>query len=180
MTTLPDSGESSSSDEPESLGQNYIRFDDSLADGRELTVNFQGEAGPDEWFAVLVSTEDRRVVEWVRIDLDTDHQGQGSIAFQDGDVFLVVAPWDENASGYHYNWERADSWSYSWQAELGADDPDDPEDTGYDKVEDLPETPGDGEGGVGMPGCGCATGGGAVSGGLLALLGLLGLARRRD
>jgi MYXO-CTERM domain-containing protein len=183
VSTLPDSGESSSSDEPESLGQNYIRFDDSLDDGRPLTVNFQGATGPDEWFAVLVSTADRRVAEVVRIDLDADHQGQGSIDFQDGDVYLAVAPWDESAAGYHYNWERADSWSYSWQAELGEGDPDDtedPDDTGYDKVEDLPETPGDGDGGVGMPGCGCATGGSAAGGGLLAMLGLFGLARRRD
>jgi MYXO-CTERM domain-containing protein len=184
VTTLPDSGESTSSDEPESLGQNYIRFDDGLDEGRDLHVTFQGEAGPDEWFAVLVSTEDRRVVETVRLELDENHQGEGWIAFQGGDVFLVVAPWDESASGYHYNWDNAQSWSYSWQAELGdesdPDDPGDTDDTGYDKVDDLPETPGDDLGGVGMPGCGCATGGGAAGGALLAMLAVVGLARRRD
>jgi MYXO-CTERM domain-containing protein len=130
---------------------------------------------------VLVSTENRRVVETVRIELDASHLGEASIAFQGGDVYLVVAPWDESAAGYHYNWEYADSWGYSWTAELvdsgDPEDPEDPEDTGYDKVDDLPETP---EGGVGMPGCGCTSGGAAGGGALLGLLGLLGLARRRD
>ncbi len=184
VTSLPDAGESTGSDEPESLGQNYIRFDDALDDGRDLEISFQGEAGPDEWYAVLVSTEDRRVVEAVRIELDENHQGTGTIAFQGGDSYLVVAPWDHNAEGYHYNWDNAESWSYSWSAALtdGGTDPDDtenPEDTGYDKVDDLPETP-DGEGGVGMPGCGCATGATAPAGALLGLLAVLGLARRRD
>ena len=182
VTSLPDAGESSGSDEPESLGQNYIRFDDALDTGKDLHVTFQGEAGPDEWFAVLVSTEGRRVVQTVRMELDDSHQGEGFIAFEGGDVFLVVSPWDEDASGYHYNWDSATSWSYSWAAELGDDsepDPTDTADTGYDKVDDLPETPGDGSG-VGMPGCGCTTSGAAPGGAALALLALLGLARRRD
>ncbi len=185
VTSLPSSGEDSSSDQPESLGQNYIRFDDGLDEGKDLKVTFQGDAGPDEWYAVLVSTENRQVVQAVRIELDSGHLGEGTISFEGGDVYLVVAPWDESAAGYHYNWEYADSWGYSWSAELtdGGGDPDDtenPDDTGYDKVDDLPATPGDDEPGVGMPGCGCASGGAAGGGALLGLLGLLGLARRRD
>ncbi len=135
---------------------------------------------------MLVSTEDRQVVDATRIELDADHAGEGWIEFQGGDVYLVVAPWDHTAQGYHYNWDRAESWSYTWNAELtdGTDpeDPEDPDDTGYDKVEDLPDRPNgeDDPGGVGMPGCGCASGGAAPAGALLGLLGVLGVARRRD
>ncbi len=183
ITSLPASGESGTSDEPESLGQNYIRFDDSLGGGGDLRVTFQGEAGPSEWFAVLVSTQNGAVAETVRLDLDGNHEGEGWIEFQDGDVYLVVAPWDHDAEGPHFNWDSAPSYAYSWQAELGdagdPEDPEDPNDTGYDKNDDLPATPGDGAG-VGMPGCGCASGGQVGSGALLALLGLMGLARRRD
>ncbi len=184
---LPDAGESSSSDEPQSLGLNYIRFDEDAFGGQDLRVDFAGESGPDHWFAILVSTEDDEVREIVTLELDDDFSGDAWIAPQDGDVYLVVSPWDESVQGYHYNWERAESWSYTWTAELGegAEEPEENEDTGYDKIDDLPERPGvddEGEGGVGMPGCGCASGGGAASGAALGLMGLAGLAirRRRD
>jgi MYXO-CTERM domain-containing protein len=184
VSTLPADGSSSASDEPESLGQNYIRFDDGLASEGDLHVTFQGEAGPDQWYAVLVATANRQVVEVVRIELDDDHRGEGWIQFQGGDVFLAVAPWDEGAEGYHYNWENAPSYEYSWQADAeeggGPDDTEEPDDTGYEKDTDLPVTPGDDTPGVGMPGCGCASGAAAPSAALLSLLGLLGLARRRD
>ncbi len=181
VTSLPDGGESSGADEPESLGQNYIRFDDGLDSGKDLHVEFQGEAGPDQWFAVLVATSGRRVVQTVRLELDETHMGDGSIAFQGGDVYLVVAPWDEDAAGYHYNWDNAPSWSYSWTAELGEESQ--PEDTGDPENPDdtnAADDTGESLGGVGLPGCGCSSGGAAPSGALVALLALLGLARRRD
>ncbi len=184
VSGLPDAGESGSSDEPQSLGLNYIRFDDSLGgNGGDLHVSFEGEAGPDRWFAVLVSTDSAEVAEIVEIDLDEANAGDGWIAFQGGDVYLVVSPWDESAVGYHYNWDNASSWSYTWTAELGdmgtqPGDSGEP-DTGYDKIDDLPERPDDGdEDGIGLPSCGCAAGHGE-GGALVGLLALAGLAVRR-
>ena len=44
VTNLPDSGEDSSSDRPQSLGQNFIKFKKSAGeDGGTLRVSFDGE-----------------------------------------------------------------------------------------------------------------------------------------
>jgi hypothetical protein len=180
ISTLPADGSSSSSDEPQSLGANYIRFDESLAAGGDLHVMVQVEAGPEAWFAQLVSIEGGDVAEIVPIDV-TSGEGEASIGFRGDDVYLVVSPWDEDAMGYHYNWDSAPSWSYTWQAEVGSADTGDPgdSDTGYDRIDDVPERPDGDESRVITPPCSCASGRGAWSGALLTLLALTGTALRR-
>ncbi len=178
VNSLPDAGESTSRDEPQSLGLNYIQFPESLdSGGGDLHVSFSGEAGP-EWYAVLVSTEDDRVAEVLRLELDEANSGEGWIPFQDGDVFLAVSPYDDDASGYYYDWDNPDSWSYSWTAELGENpDGEQPEDTGYDGIDDPPDRPDDD---IGPPSCGCsARSQGAGAGGLALLAMLAGLVIRR-
>ncbi len=183
IDSLPAEGSSSSRYEPESLGVNTILFDKDLGEeGEELHVVFDGEDGPD-WYAVLVAIDANSVAEVVRLDLDSGGEGSGSIAFQGQEVYLVVSPKDDDAWGYHYDWN--DSWEYSWSATLGAPvedtgptNPDD--DTGFD----LPARPEDGEGEDGETGttrpqsCGCAAGG-LGGAGLLALLPALAVRRRR-
>ncbi len=131
VTRLPASG-SSGGRLPQSLGQDFVRFDHSTAeDDRLLEVEFDGQSGVD-WFAILVSTEDQHVVETVNIEVDSDGEGTGSIAWADGDSYLVISPWDSDAFGYAYDWDRAGDWSYSWSADIvepPVEDTQAPEDT---------------------------------------------------
>ncbi|MFH1470072.1 MAG: DUF6055 domain-containing protein [Pseudomonadota bacterium] len=181
VTSLPGEGASSASDEPQSLGANYIRFDDSLAAGGDLHVTIQVESGPEQWFVQLVSVEGSEVGEVVPIDVSSG-EGDAWIAFRGDDVYLVVSPWDDDAMGYHYDWTSAPSWSYTWQAELGDGGTGDTggDDTGYERIDDPPVRPEDGESHVITPPCSCATGHGPAGGVLLGLLALAGAAVRRQ
>ena len=134
VSNLPDSGGDRSSDRPQSLGQNFIRFKASAGEeGGTLQVFFDGENGVD-WYAVLARGSDE-LLEYVTFDLDSSGEGVAEIALDgEEDVFLVVSPMDEDAQGYSYNWNSADDYSYDWEAELivGSSDDDDGEDDGSD------------------------------------------------
>ena len=186
VSNLPDSGEDRSSDRPQSLGQNFIRFKGSAGEaGGTLRVTFDGENGVD-WYAVLARGSDE-LLEYVTFDLDSSGEGVAEIALDgDEDVFLVVSPMDEDAQGYNYNWNYADDYSYDWEAELisGSDDDDDDgeDDGGADGGTDLG---GDGADESGeefsvFGACGCSAG--TVGGGLTMawVMGLFGLIRRRS
>ena len=185
VTALPGSGSPFASEAPQSLGQNFVVFDDALfGSGEDLHVVFDGEDGV-RWMAVLVAEDGAEVGESLVMELDEAGAGEAWITPQDGDVTLVVTPWDEDAYGTAYDWDRADTFSYDWSAELGAEPEDTsaPEDTGPADT-DLPERPdggGDDEDDVGLPSCGCAAA--APTGGRAAYLGLLlaavAVARRR-
>ncbi len=171
ITWLPASKSSDASTEPESLGQNYVRFSSTLGQpGDELEVTFDGEQGPD-WFAVLVSTEDSRVVETLLLDLDETNSGTGRITFASGNVYLVISPMDDDAQGESYDWTNADHWSYTWEADLvGAQQEDSGSasgDTGDDSKQDSAS-------------CGCSSAGPAPAT-WLSLLAMVfaGLARRK-
>ena len=166
---LPASGQSSSSTEPETLGQNYIRIDGDAASNSnpDLLVNFNGGGGDTaDWIALLVGTEDDEVVEVVDIELDEDANGDGRMEdFGRFDhVWLVVSPMGYAANGEDYEWE-ADAVPAMGS---GDDDDDDDDDTGLDDDDD---------GGGG--GCQCQSSNPLAAGGMLPLLALMALLIRR-
>jgi len=167
---IPASGQSSSSTEPESLGQNYIRFDADSAtdDNPDLLVNFNGGGGETaDWIALLVGTDDDKVEEVVDIELDEDANGEGRMVdFGRFDhVWLVVSPMGYADNGEDYEWE-ADA--VPAIATGDDDDDDDDDDDGLDDDDD------DGNGG-----CQCHNAASISAGGLLPLLGLMALVLRR-
>ncbi len=183
VTELPSSGTSVPATEPESLGQNFVVFDDGLFASREaLHVTFDGEDGVP-WYVILVAEEGHAVGETVVMEVDDLGMGEAWIAPRDGDVTMVVSPWDDQAYGNEYNWSRTPSYAYTWTAELAEPPP--PEDTGptedtSDGDTDGGDSEGDGDG-IGLPSCGCAAAPassprGAFAGLLLAAAALL---RRR-
>jgi hypothetical protein len=137
---VPAEGASSGGTEPWTNGQNFIRFRYAIDDGRPLYVTFDGADGPD-WYAELVATEGHEVKEIVRFDLDEAGAGTAHVNFQGGDVFLAVSPFDASAKG-DFNWARAPTWSYTWQAELGSS-PVDSGDTGTSTDTGDPDSGGD-------------------------------------
>ena len=167
---LPSAGDAPSVDAPQSLGQNFIRFDSSLGtDDQAIEVSFDGQDGV-EWYAVLVRGQENILSDYISIELDEDGAGTGQLSFPAGDedIYLVVSPKDPSAVGNHYNWSRAEEFTYEWTAELVAAEPDDGE----------PGSGGDGGGnGGGKSACGCSASGGALS--AAWAVGLLALARRR-
>ena len=169
VNELPASGETPS-DAPQSLGQNFIKFDADLGlEGGALEVTFDGQDGVD-WYAVLARGEEHALSDYIAIEIDGDGVGTGQINFPAGseDVYLIVSPSDDSAVGAHYNWARADDYEYTWSAAL---------------VEEVEENNGNGNGngnggeddGVA---CGCSAGGGAAMS-VSWLVGLLALRRRR-
>ncbi len=161
VTDLPAAGSSSSATEPETYGQNFIRIDGVAADPSlpDLCVSVDGEEGGD-WVAVLVGTEDRRVVDVVELAFDGDH-GEGCLqdlaSFDEG--WLVVSP-------------RADGWGgreYAWEAR--ADDVPDPagDDDDLTPTEDMPPPYAEDDDPQLLGECTCSTRGGA-GGGLVALV----------
>jgi MYXO-CTERM domain-containing protein len=184
VDSLPASGESSYQDRPQSLGQNFIRFDSALgSSGKALEVSFEGQDDPDSWIAVLVRG-DIAVEEIVVFEIGEDHRGTAQIDFPGGSsVHLVVSPMDEAAQGYYYDWTRADDYDYEWTAQL-VDAAADPE--GEDERDGDDEDPGadfnNGSGRViGKEGssCACSAGGPADLGWLALVLGLVPMVRRR-
>ena len=197
INSLPNDGESSSSSRPQSLGMNIIEFNKSQGQsGKDLLVTFDGDNDADEWYAVL-SIGNNSLQDHVVFELDADHSGTARIPF-DGSApaHLIVAPSDESAQGYSYDWRDASEFDYSWSAELvetdgsggssgtggtGGSDEGSGSDEGGDSDLDAYEAPST------LPGLnsdddkgGCSTTGRTeVPVGPLALVALLGLAARR-
>ena len=183
VSNLPDDGGDHSSDTPQSLGQNFIKFKKSAGeDGAMLSVYFDGNNGPD-WYAVLAKGSSS-LADYVVFDLDSNGVGTAEIEFDgDYDVFLVVSPMDDDAQGYSYNWSNADEYGYSWEAELveeGGNDGDS-EDGGSEDggSEDGGDEVDEGSDSGSLLGCGCSSArlGSGLS--LAWILGVLGLVRRR-
>jgi len=174
ITALPAEGSDDGRSTPQSLGANYIRFDEgSVPAGTEIEVTVQGVEGP-VWYGVLVRGSQSRE-EVVRIDFDENGLGTARIVM-DGEspVTLAVSPMDEQAQGYSYRWTNADTYAYTWSAVPVV--PDDGGDTGAPVADDT-DAADDEKGGL-FAGCASV---GAAPGGALALLalGLVGLRRRR-
>jgi hypothetical protein len=186
VSNLPDDGGDRSSDTPQSLGQNFIKFKRAAGEeGATLRVNFDGENGPD-WYAVLAKGSSS-LADYVVFDLDGSGEGTAEIEFDgDYDVFLVVSPMDEDAQGYSYNWNNADEYGYSWDAELitdgsgdGGDDGGGSDDTGSDGSGASDGGDDSSDSGFSLVSCGCSAG--SLAGGLsmACLLGILGRVRRQ-
>lgn len=168
---------------PQSLGLNYIYFDDGLGeDGRYLQIDFDGGEA-DYWYVVLTTGEDHALQDYVTIELDEEHQGSAWIPLDgDTEAFLVVSPVDERAVGMTYDWRDADEFEFTWEAclvdaEGGPACGEEAEGEGDGGEDDTPATPED-EGGKAstcasapLPGLGAAW--------ALFLLGLVALRRRR-
>jgi MYXO-CTERM domain-containing protein len=185
VSTLPSSGESDYQDRPQSLGQNFIRFDASLGgSGKALEVTFDGENTPDLWVAILMRGEDE-VEEIVEFELNENMWGVATIDFPgDSDVHLIVSPVDEDAQGYSYDWNSADDFDYEWSAQLvDSTTEEDPDDTSEGDDDPGPVADGD-EGGevIGRKGsgCACAASGTGQAGWLALILGLVPVLRRRS
>lgn len=183
---LPAEGDTQN-DGPQSLGMNYIWFEDGLGgDGKFLQVDFTGLDDSVDWFAVLATGDDHQLDEWVSIPLDGTTGSAWIPLADDQQAFLIVSPMDEDAVGIHYNWRSADEYDYEWQACLvdaetgvpcGEAEPSG--DGGGDDAGDDPATPsGDDAGDDGTTSCGCASPAAPLSAGLW-LLGALGLGLRR-
>ena len=187
VNSLPADGASGSSTRPQSLGLNIIEFNSSQGrGGKDLLVTFDGDDDADEWYAVL-SVGNNNLKDYVVFELDADHSGTARIPF-DGSAaaHLIVAPADEDAQGYEYNWRNASEFDYTWSAELV--------ETGEGGSGGSGEGSGSGGSEVGeyevpstLPGLdsdddkgGCSTTGRSSGpGGIVALLALMGLAARR-
>ena len=187
VDSLPASGESDYRDRPQSLGQNFIRFERGLGGSDQaLEVTFEGKDSPDYWVAVLVRGN-FSVEEIVVFELDADGRGTARIDF-DGDsyVHLVVSPVDEDAQGYYYNWENASDFDYEWTAQIvdsdsDIDGDDDGEGGGDETDPSFSDSDESGSTVVGKQGtgCACSSTGPANLGWLGLLIGLVPLARRR-
>jgi len=184
--TLPASGESDYQDRPQSLGQNFIRFDDSLGgSGKALEVTFDGENTPDEWVAVLVRG-DTEVEEMVVFALNENMWGTAQIDFPgDTNIHLVVSPIDESAQGYYYDWSNADDYDYSWSAQIVGSDSSggDDEETGGEDGGSANFADGDKSGeviGKNSSACTCSASSGRSAGWLVLLLGIVPAIRRRS
>jgi len=184
VTSLPDSGESSYQDRPQSLGQNFIGFDSALGGSdKALEVTFDGENTPDQWIAILVRG-DSEVEEIVEFELNENMWGIAQIDFPgDADIHLVVSPIDEGAQGYYYDWGSPDDFNYVWSAQIvestsdGGDD-----DEGTDDGDAGPIADGDESGeviGQKGKGCACASSGSGPVGWLALMIGLVPVVRRR-
>jgi hypothetical protein len=104
VRSLPASGASSSSTEPEYFGQNYIEFDiDPDGDSTSLEVTFEGQAEAN-WTVQLVGTSIYSVEEVVPF---TVNSAQGTAQIDDIDMYnriwLVVSP-RTGTSGFSYSW----------------------------------------------------------------------------
>ena len=188
--SLPAEGSPSGGTQPETRGQNYIRFEDHLATPSEphLWVSFEGEGNAD-WAVLLVGIQGDSVVEVVEMDTAG---GQGEAILEDLDEFdetyLVISPLTSANSGLGYSW-RAEAVPPGGPTD--DDDDDDDDTTGDDDDDDTTDDDDDGDpveddgfvieaGG----GCNCRTadgGGAAPAAGLFAglILGAVAIRRRR-
>ncbi len=164
--SLPAEGSPSGGTQPESRGQNYIRFDDHLTtpDDPHLWVSFEGEGNAD-WAVLLVGIQGGSVAEVVEMDTDG---GSGEAMLEDledfDESYLIISPLNFANSGL----------GYSWQAEAvppggptGDDDDDDTADDDDDTAGDDDDATGDDDDGdptdddgfliEGGEGCSCRT-----------------------
>jgi len=185
VSSLPADGTPGTSERPQSLGMNFITFEGALFDaGQALQVTFSGDERADYWIAVL--TRGAFVADDVEVfELSGGIEGTATISVEAGTpVHLTVAPVYEAAQGYYYNWRNADSFDYSWSAEIVADFVDDPDDTTGDDGSAGTPSPGDVSAGSvsagSKVGCSCAAAPGAGSLGWLGIVlaGLVGARRR--
>lgn len=174
VTALPAEGGDDGRSTPQSLGANFIRFDEeSVPAGTEIEVTVQGVEGP-VWYGVLVRGNQSRD-EVVPLVFDENGLGTARIVM-DGStpVTLAVSPMDADAQGYSYRWTNADTYAYTWSAApveaAGEGDTGAPADRNTADAEDE-------KGGL-LAGCSAAGGPPAGALGLLAL-GFVGLRRRR-
>jgi len=173
--SLPDEGGNGAGTSPETLGQNYIRFDtgEATAELPDLLVTFEGQGG-GEWIALLVGTTDDTVLEVVSLEL-TDDAGEGRLADieQFDDAWLVVSPTRESGNAF----------DYSWSAELVEADPAAGDDDDDDDDDDDLQAMGDDDDGIAITGgdCTCRHDGHAnrATAAVLSLAALLLIIRRR-
>jgi len=136
---LPASGTDSADTAPQTLGQNYIRFDAScFPDGEaDLRVAFRGPSHA-EWIVLVVGTSGGEVQQVLDMELDT---GQGESLLPDAgqydQVFLVVSPGNHAGDGMHYEWEAEALFPGGDDDDSAADD----DDSGSDDDDDS--APGD-------------------------------------
>lgn len=184
FSSLPASGDDSRSTRPQSLGANFWKFKGSVCDeGEALVVDFDGD-GAVPWIVVLARAEDDELDEHVVLELDDNADGTGQINC-DGrtDLYLVMSPKDEDASGYYYDWSDADDYSYQFSASAGEAEAGGGSGGGGGTGADGDDVDGAGSGALTSEdrgGCGCATPATAPAAlAWLAGIGLIGLRRRR-
>jgi len=116
---LPASGASETRTAPQSIGQNYIRFEsDVLEAGQFLHVSLEMDDSASSWVVVLVEGTNS-VQQMERVDIDRDGLGYGVIEVSgDHDVYLIVSPIERSAQGSRYNWNDPDTFAYAWEAQL--------------------------------------------------------------
>ncbi len=116
---LPASGASETRTAPQSIGQNYIRFEsDVLEAGQFLHVSLEMDDSPSSWVVILVEGTSS-VERMERVDINRDGLGYGVIEVSgDHDVYLVVSPIERSAQGSRYNWNDPDTFDYAWEAQL--------------------------------------------------------------
>jgi MYXO-CTERM domain-containing protein len=188
VSALPADGGPSSSEQPQSLGMNFITFEGEMfGDGEALEVTFEGDGSADYWIAVL--TRGHFTADEVEVfELTGGVEGSATISLEAGTpVHLAVSPVYEEAQGYYYNWRNADTFDYSWSAKV-VDDAvsgggDDTGTEGGSEGGNLPN-PGDVSAadvtGGSKVGCACSTANPSGLGWTALLLGLVVGARRRD
>lgn len=180
---LPASGESDRKD-PEGYGQNYIEIaEDALGEGRTARVSFDGEDEVD-WYAVLVQSDGKELVDYQLIELDDAQSGEAEITFDGESTFtLVISPLTTSSSGRSYTWsvDEAEEEEPAPEEEEPTEEPA-PEEEEEPVAEEPEGEEGDGafepetkDAGV----CGCATTNGTTGLGLAGLVGMLALSRRR-
>lgn len=181
INSLPANGASESRTAPQGYGQNYIRFNSSAGDGDStLVVHFHG-GGSVPWLAELAEVNGNSVVRAVVGDIGA-RTGEGDVRidhFGDNDVILIVSPLQDDDNDY----------TYTWEAELIPATEDTGGGNGGEDTGEGGNGGGDGDGGgnggdtgevkVSLPGCGCASGGGALPSLAGVALGLAVLAGRR-
>ena|GEM_PF-919663 len=186
---LPAAGESHYSDRPQSLGQNFIKFDASLGgSGDALEITFDGDGSADSWVVVLARGE-REIEEYVQMEIDGSMSGVAQIDFPgDAPIHLIVSPINEDDQGPYYNWSTPDDYDYEWSAQLvastssGDDDDDDDDDDGSGSSDLGSVAEGDAEGeviGRKGEGCACSSTRSGQSGWLVLMLGMVPWVRRR-
>lgn len=157
VRSLPAEGGSEAKTRPQTLGQNYIRFDVAAQGTQDLDITFEGDEN-GAWEVVLVGASSRKVEETVALEI-TDGVGQGTLAdfgrFEQ--VWMVVSPTRNSNAKFDYD----------WTAEAVS---------GVPVVDDGGVDGANGDG-ASTGGCGGCNGTGPVGG--WALLPLLALARRR-
>jgi MYXO-CTERM domain-containing protein len=173
VTELPAEGGPKNNRAPQSLGQNFIRFDADLGgEGKVLEVAFDGDDAP-HWYAAIVRGT-RTVEEVISFTLDDAKAGVVTVPFDgSSDLVLVVSPKDDEAQGYRYRWDTDEGFQYTYTARYYVEEDTTPDDTGEEEGAPVDATGGDDS----KAACGCASSG--PQAGLGLLLGALALAAGR-